>query len=475
MGEAEADSSAAQGRVLVADDFQSIRDGLANSLAQHGYEVVTVPSPAATQEKLAHETFDAALISLTMPGMNGVELIKEVKKHHPQLPVIVTANASEQPLVVEASNHGAETCILKPFNHIRRILDPLAEVVAAGRRREAGAPNADGERAECEDCHFLFSLPEWQPRTECPLCGSKNTLVRVAPGGSTDGTAGGSGGPPPLRDLRFGRIAKWAGLVTSPQIVECAILQWEAAKSGKPVPPIDELMVAKGYVSKDYAVRIRKFQALPKPTGEENRFAKLALGRTFITDRQYRTCFDIQAEMMRESGRAPSLAEILLETGAISESRIVTIFQQQFKKERKSPLQYFGLKGGSLSSVLAKLLPSPRAYSKEQLVAMVLAVLLVVGVVGFFVLKQRGAFRPQITVIDSSGGLRKVASGNIEAPSKEPGKGFFFPLYCKKCAVHFPLKLLPGKETKFIVQPCPTCNSLDQVDLPDSVKRVTEK
>jgi DNA-binding NtrC family response regulator len=98
-------------RLLIIDDEPSLLDLLRRYLGRQGYEVETCATPG---EALAHfraepERFAMAITDLTMPDMNGEELIGKLRELRPDLPAIITSGYPYQP---QASGVGF---LQKPF------------------------------------------------------------------------------------------------------------------------------------------------------------------------------------------------------------------------------------------------------------------------------------------------------------------------------------------------------------------------
>jgi CheY-like chemotaxis protein len=79
-------------RVLVVDDNPAVRKAFSLSLEETGYAVETAESGEEGLERLGSGRFHLVLLDLKMPGMNGIETLREIRKQDPSLPVyIVTA------------------------------------------------------------------------------------------------------------------------------------------------------------------------------------------------------------------------------------------------------------------------------------------------------------------------------------------------------------------------------------------------
>ena len=105
----------ATGRVLVVDDHQQARQSVAFALAEAGHQVECLASAIEALRALKHETFDVIITDLLMPGMTGLEFIRQLEQRpHGAQVIMITAHASVA-TAVEAMRHGAFDYIEKPF------------------------------------------------------------------------------------------------------------------------------------------------------------------------------------------------------------------------------------------------------------------------------------------------------------------------------------------------------------------------
>jgi len=117
-----------KGRVLVVDDELGIRTGCQRALASQGYEVDTATNGSEGLQKLraalpAADTgvaqangFDLVLLDLMMPGMSGMEALKQIAALDPNLVCIVITGYATVELAVQAIKQGAYDFITKPFD-----------------------------------------------------------------------------------------------------------------------------------------------------------------------------------------------------------------------------------------------------------------------------------------------------------------------------------------------------------------------
>jgi CheY-like chemotaxis protein len=122
--------------VLLVDDDPGVRFALTEVLRDRGYGVIAACSGAEALTALAG--VDVVVTDLSMPGMDGLELVTQIAARAPKLPVILlTAHGSEQMGRI-ASSRGACGCLSKPFD-IDEIARVIERVIDGVRRTHCGA------------------------------------------------------------------------------------------------------------------------------------------------------------------------------------------------------------------------------------------------------------------------------------------------------------------------------------------------
>jgi len=105
------------GLIHIIDDEPIIHEVLGDLLTSEGYEVESSLNGEEALEKYSPNTYDLILLDLLMPGMNGIEVLKRIKKIDPQaVIIIITAYASVES-AISAMKIGAFDYIQKPFKH----------------------------------------------------------------------------------------------------------------------------------------------------------------------------------------------------------------------------------------------------------------------------------------------------------------------------------------------------------------------
>jgi diguanylate cyclase (GGDEF)-like protein len=120
-------------RILIVDDEDVVRSVIRQVLVDDGHDIVDMPNGEAALEAFRREPFSVVLTDIYMPGMNGIELLEEIRLLDPDcLVVVMTSNASLE-TATAALRAGAYDYITKPFEDIdlisavvRRALDRIA-------------------------------------------------------------------------------------------------------------------------------------------------------------------------------------------------------------------------------------------------------------------------------------------------------------------------------------------------------------
>ena len=103
------------GRILIADDHDSLRRGLAQAVAEAGHDVEEAPNGNAAIEKLHEGFFDVVVSDLKMGGSTGLEVLKTAKTLHPSSAIILMTAFGSVSTAVEAMKSGAFDYVQKPF------------------------------------------------------------------------------------------------------------------------------------------------------------------------------------------------------------------------------------------------------------------------------------------------------------------------------------------------------------------------
>jgi DNA-binding NtrC family response regulator len=125
-------------RILVVDDDDLSRQFLVAAVETLGYQPIAARHAEEALEFLAKESLDLVLTDLRMPGIDGIELVRNIKGSYPNLPaVLVTAQGTIE-AAVEAMRLGAEDFLLKPLTHeaIEAVIDRIERTTKLMRENE---------------------------------------------------------------------------------------------------------------------------------------------------------------------------------------------------------------------------------------------------------------------------------------------------------------------------------------------------
>ena len=132
-------------RLLIVDDELDMLLLLKMILTEKtAYEVVTTPNPLEVEQIFREKPFQLVITDLSMPGMDGIELIGVIKKLDPLVPVIIITAYGSIESAVESAKMGAFDFITKPFRKeqiiltIEKALEFRRMQIEKNRSREAG-------------------------------------------------------------------------------------------------------------------------------------------------------------------------------------------------------------------------------------------------------------------------------------------------------------------------------------------------
>ena len=100
--------------VWIVDDDRSIRWVLDKSLSKKGLTTQTFENGDDLLNRLTHESPDAIISDIRMPGMNGLDLLSTIQESHPSLPVIIMTAHSDLDSAVASYSRGAFEYLPKP-------------------------------------------------------------------------------------------------------------------------------------------------------------------------------------------------------------------------------------------------------------------------------------------------------------------------------------------------------------------------
>lgn len=167
-------------RILIVDDETNIRELMKRFLELEKIESDAAENGYSAQRLLRESTYDACLVDLRMPGMDGLELIKWIRSEGFRMPVIMASAHGEISDAVEALKQGAQDYVVKPFNPEELVIRIKSLVEAQNLRNIR-----EYEERQVSEYEFVGDSPQIRK--------IKNLVDRIAPTNSTILITGESG------------------------------------------------------------------------------------------------------------------------------------------------------------------------------------------------------------------------------------------------------------------------------------------
>jgi len=168
-------------RIVVVEDEPAIRRGVTDLLRAAGYEVLEAADGDAGLRESVRRGVDIVLLDLLLPRLDGLEVLAELRKIRPTLPVIILTARGTEDDRVRGLKMGADDYVIKPFSArellarveavLRRSVDRPAEVLGArlgrakidfGRREIRWSERERGELSETESALLSFLVAHRQ-------------------------------------------------------------------------------------------------------------------------------------------------------------------------------------------------------------------------------------------------------------------------------------------------------------------------
>ena len=168
-------------RILIADDHTIFREGLKHILTEYSDLIVTDEARNGQEvlEKVWNNEYDMVLLDISMPGMNGLEVLKRLKKEKPKLSVLVLSMHPEEQYAVRALKSGASGYLTKEsatdelITAIRKISQGRKYITSSLAERLAFALETDAEKPP----HETLSDREYQVLL---MIASGKTITQIA-------------------------------------------------------------------------------------------------------------------------------------------------------------------------------------------------------------------------------------------------------------------------------------------------------
>jgi DNA-binding response OmpR family regulator len=142
--------------ICLVEDEDKVSSFIRKGLNEHNYEVDIADSGEAALDMILQKNYNLVILDVMLPGMSGIELCRQLRKHQPQLPVLMLSALGTIDDKVNGLHSGSDDYLVKPF-HFNEL---LARIEALLRRKKL----ADG------DSHILsfggLKLNTWDKTAE---------------------------------------------------------------------------------------------------------------------------------------------------------------------------------------------------------------------------------------------------------------------------------------------------------------------
>ncbi|MDY0164483.1 response regulator [Desulfobotulus sp.] len=120
-----------KGRLLIVDDEPEIRDMLYRHFRLLGYEVSTAGNGLEALAVLREKRMDAVISDIQMPEMDGVSLLREIRRQYPMIRVIMITGHVTLENALACMRNQADTCVFKPLTDMGELEDAVHTAMAA--------------------------------------------------------------------------------------------------------------------------------------------------------------------------------------------------------------------------------------------------------------------------------------------------------------------------------------------------------
>jgi DNA-binding NtrC family response regulator len=168
-------------RILIVDDDPFTLELLTESLTEQGFRPVAVQDGERALETLSQGNFRVALIDLSLPGMGGMDLVREVNQTAPETTMIIMTGYPTQESAIQALRQGAYDYIVKPFRVPEMVATLEKALAQQSLKAEVGALRARVRELEQELKRYQEGALGGIGRTSGPP---------ISPGGAYGGRRG---------------------------------------------------------------------------------------------------------------------------------------------------------------------------------------------------------------------------------------------------------------------------------------------
>jgi DNA-directed RNA polymerase subunit RPC12/RpoP len=183
------------------------------------------------------------------------------------------------------------------------------------------------KRVLCNECGAQERNMYWTPGTPCPRCGSSNFEPVVEIGKRSEyADADRTQGFAP-EDIRLGRLAQWADLISAKQLQRILFQQGQMANSGEKVDDLATILLKEKVLTRKQVGLLHKARCVVPGNTEDIKFGIQVVKKGLATEDQVRDCIHIQQESDDTGSEAPPLPLVLHEKRLVKEGHILALLK----------------------------------------------------------------------------------------------------------------------------------------------------
>ena len=152
-------------RLLIVEDEKQMCDTVARSLYAAGYEVDTCYDGAEALECILAENYDLIVLDLNLPGMDGMDLLKELRKENEETKVLILSARGQIADKVEGLDAGANDYMEKPF-HLQELEARIRSLTKKKICAEGCLPGKRRDKIRYHQTRGLCKKEPWFPSQE---------------------------------------------------------------------------------------------------------------------------------------------------------------------------------------------------------------------------------------------------------------------------------------------------------------------
>ncbi len=164
--------------LLIAEDEESLREGLKLNLELEGYEVTTVDNGPGVIKMVKNEYFDLIILDIMLPDMDGITVCETIRMQHNDIPILFLSARNSSADRVEGLKKGGDDYLTKPFN-LEELLLRVDKLVTKNKKMRE--PQAMSDIYEFDGCKIDFAGHECIDKNNKPqeLSKKESALLKL--------------------------------------------------------------------------------------------------------------------------------------------------------------------------------------------------------------------------------------------------------------------------------------------------------